>query len=596
MGEVILVAGVLMVVALAASLLAGRVRVPVLLLFLAVGMAIGSDGLGVVSFADYELARDVGIVALALILFEGGLTTRVRDLRPMIGPAASLSIGGTLLTALLTGGAAALLFDLPLLQGLLLGGIVASTDAAAVFAVMRSSTLEPRTARLLEGEAASNDPVAILLVIGFIDWIQVPDYGVLDMVLLFVQQLGIGAIAGLAVSLAAVRLLRLVALPTIGLYPVATLAIGALAFGIPDVLGGSGFLGVYIAGLVVGAGTLPAKRTVTAFHEGLAWVAQLSMFLTLGLLVFPNQLPEIAVEGTVLALVLALLARPIATVITTLPFRFSAAQRVVVGWAGLRGAVPVVLATFPVIAGIPDSVEFFNIVFFAVVVSLVIQGPTFEPLARRLGLTTNEPPLPEPLTELGASRKLGAEIVEFQVGKDDAVVGHRVRDLGLPREAIVSVIVREGQALAPRGSMRLQGGDHLHILVRLEAARELAELVERWRRGPVGPPPRPSLIMRGTSPIFSVGPYSEVNVEGEVTNPTKVVGERVVTRLRIRRDKPGALVLLEDGRYAVTGDLVMVGSRGSLSTYARRRASWADGDERAWMQTVVGALAADTFA
>jgi cell volume regulation protein A len=594
-GEIILITGLLTTLALAASLLAGRLRVPALLLFLAIGMAIGSDGLGLVHFDDYELARDVGIVALALIIFEGGLTTNAESLRSVAGTAALLSVGGTLLTAVITGAAAVLLFDLPTLEGMLLGGIIASTDAAAVFAVMRGSALPARTQHMLEGEAASNDPVAILLVIGFIEWIQQPDYGPVDMLWLFVKQLGLGAVVGVAVGLLAVRLLRRVDLPSIGLYPVASLAVAAIAFGIPDVLGGSGFLAVYATGLVLGSSPIPAKRTISAFHTGLAWLAQLSMFFTLGLLVFPSHLGDVAIEGTLLALVLAFVARPLAVAITTAFGPLSASERVLVGWAGLRGAVPVVLATFPVIAGIPDSIDFFNIIFFAVVFSLLLQGPTFEPLARRLGLTVEAPPLPDPIAEVGSSRRLGAEVVEYEVGADHAAAGARVRDLGLPREAIVSVIVRDGNALPPRGSMRLMAGDHLHILVRREASSELAELVERWRRGPLGPPPRPPRVVRGVAPIFTLKPLSEEVVEGEVTRPERVLGQPVVARLRIRRDEPGSLVLLADGRYAVVGPIVMVGARDDLASYARRRARGAESDERAWLQTVVGALAADTF-
>ncbi|HZJ29577.1 MAG TPA: cation:proton antiporter, partial [Solirubrobacterales bacterium] len=311
MGKVMLLAGGLMLVALAASALAGRLRIPGLLLFLGIGMAIGSDGLGIFNFADYALARDIGIVALALILFEGGLTTNVDKLRKVAATAASLAILGTLLTAAITGLAAAWLFNLPLLQALLLGSIIASTDVAAIFAMLRGSGLKPRLTRILEGEAGSNDPVAVLLVIGFIDWILEPGYGAANMAVLFVGQLAIGAVAGLAVGWAAARVMRAVELPTVGLYPVASLTAGGLAFGLADVAGGSGFLAIYLAGLSLSHAAIPAKRTITAFHGGLAWVGQLTMFLTLGLLVYPTQLPSIALEGTLLALVLVFVARPL---------------------------------------------------------------------------------------------------------------------------------------------------------------------------------------------------------------------------------------------------------------------------------------------
>ena len=491
MGELMLVSGLMMATALVASLLAGRLRVPGLLLFLGIGMAIGSDGLGWLGFDDYELARDVGIVALALIIYEGGLSTRVGDLRPVAGMAISLAVLATLLTALITGVAAFWLFDLTLLEGLLLGSIVASTDASAVFALLRGSALRPRLARLLEGEAGSNDPVAILLVLGFIEWITRPAYGVGDMGLLFARQLLVGAAAGIGVGWLSARWLRSVDLPTPGLYPVASLTVAALVFGAADVLGGSGFLAVYLAGLVLGASPIPARRTITAFHDGLAWVAQLALFLTLGLLVFPSQLGAIAVEGMVLALVLALMARPVASLASTAFARLTVQERILLGWAGLRGAVPVTLATFPLIAGVPGSLEFFNIVFFAVVVSLLAQGPSIEPLARRLGLTGDELAHHEPLVEIGTIRRLGAEVVEYTVEAGDAVAGARVRHLGLPREAVVNVIVRGDAAIPPRGSTRLQAGDRLHVLVRREVAEEVDAVTARWRSGPIGPPPRP---------------------------------------------------------------------------------------------------------
>jgi cell volume regulation protein A len=597
MGELLLVAGLLMAASLAASLLAGRLRVPGLLLFLALGVAVGSDGLGWLHFDDYRLARDVGLVAVAVILFEGGLTTNVAQLRPVAGTALSLAVLGTLLTALITGLAATWLFDLPLVEGFLLGSIVASTDVAAIFALLRGSSLQPRLARLLEGEAGSNDPVAILLVIGFIEWMTTSGYGVPDMLVLFARQIAIGVGVGVAVSWLAVRALRAIELPTVGLYPVASLTVVAIGFGAADVLGGSGFLAIYLAGLALANAQIPAKRTIVAFHGGLAWVAQLATFLTLGLLVFPSQLGSIVVEGTVLALVLTFVARPVASLVASATATLSPAERVVLGWAGLRGAVPIVLATFPVIAGIPDSLEFFNIVFFAVVLSLLLQGPTFEPLARRLGQTVVEPALPEPIAEVGTIRRLGAEVVEYPVGPDHAAAGAFVRDLGLPHEAVVNVIVRGEEAIPPRGSTRIEPGDRLHLLVRREVAREVEALMERWRVGPLRRPRPPKRRMRGTSPIFSVRPLNNSAVVGDPRSPDAVAGTPVVARLRMRRDRPGALVALEDGRYAVTGPVVMVGSRGDLTDYVRRRIPVVrDELERAWLQSVVGALAVDAFA
>ena len=589
-GELILVAGALLAAGIGASLLATRVRLPGLLLFLGLGMVIGSDGLGWISFNDYERARTIGVVALALILFEGGLTAGFQEIRPVLRPAVALALVGTLVTAGVTGMAAVWLFDLSTLDGLLLGSIIASTDGAAIFALLRGSTLRRRLARTLEGEAGLNDPVAVLLVVGFVDWIEKPDYGIGDMAILLVLELGIGAVVGAVVGWLAVRGLQRIRLDTPGLFPVATLATAAVAYGAADSLHGSGFLAAYVAGLALGSARIPAKRTVVVFHEGLAWVAQIAMFLALGLLVFPSQLDEVAVEGTALALVLVLVARPLAAFVSTAFDRFTNVERFVIGWAGLRGAVPVVLATFPVIDDVPDSLEFFNIVFFAVVISTLLQGTTFEPLANRLGVTTDEPALPRPLAETGTIRRLGAEIVEFPVHEDHAVVGRRVRELGLPRDALLSVIVRGGDAVLPRGSTRIEADDRLHVVVRSEVADRMGEVLNRWESGPLGEAPLERVALPGSG-VFSSRPWDDAR-DGDPAYPQEIEGVDVHDHLRTRRDRRGALVSLTDGRYAVTGSALAVGGSRQVQSYARRRlARETDDTARAWWQEVIGALA-----
>ncbi|HEV7845837.1 MAG TPA: potassium/proton antiporter [Thermoleophilaceae bacterium] len=592
-GQLILVAAALLAAGIGASLLASRIRLPGLLLFLAVGMAVGSDGLGWINFADYELARTIGVVALALILFEGGLTAGFHEIRPVLRPSLSLAIVGTVCTAVMCGLAAAWLFDLSTLEGMLLGAIISSTDGAAIFALLRESTLRRKLARTLEGEAGFNDPVAVLLVIGFIEWIQrEPDYGVLDLLGLFVTEMGIGAVVGLGVGWAAVRALRNARLASPGLYPVATLATAGLAFGGAATLHGSGFLAAYLAGLMLGSARIPAKQTVTVFHEGLAWVAQITMFLALGLLVFPSELGDVWFEGTLLALLLVFVARPLSAALATAFESFSAAERIVIGWAGLRGAVPVVLATFAVIEGVPEghTREFFNIVFFAVVISTILQGTTVEWLARKLGVTTSEPALPRPLVETGTVRRLGAEIMEYPVGEDDAIVGQLVRELGLPRDALLSVIVRGEEALLPRGSTRIEAADRLHVLVREEVAGEMTDILERWRLGPVGIPPRRRPLLRSGSSVFTTRPWTEA--DGDAGFPREIEGAPVAEHVRTRRDTPGALVVLEDGRSAVTGPLLAIGGPLQLQRFARRRlATEQDAAARAWWQEVIGALA-----
>jgi cell volume regulation protein A len=589
-GELILVAGALLAAGVGASLLARRVRLPGLVLFLAIGMLLGSDGLGWIAFSDYRLERTIGIIALALILFEGGLSAGFGEIRPVLKPALSLATIGTLITAMITGYAATLIFDLPLLEGLLIGAVLSSTDGAAVFALLRGSTLRRRLARTLEGEAGFNDPVAVLLVLGFIEWIENPDFGVADLAVKFVEEMAIGGAVGLAIGTAAVWMFRRARLDTAGLYPVASVAAAAMAFGAASVLHGSGFLAVYLAGLVLGSKPIPARAAISAFHEGLAWVAQITMFLTLGLLVFPSTLLDYWWQGTLIALTICFVARPIAVFVATSFQGFTVAEQTLLGWAGLRGAVPVVLAIFPVIANVPHDDELFNVVFFAVVISTILQGVSFVPLADWLGLTTDEPAVPRPLMETGAIRDLGADVVEYPVGTEDAIVGLRVRELGLPRDSLLNVIVRDGQALPPRGSTRIEAGDRLHVLVVQAIAGEFQQLLERWRHGPFEAPPRRRPAVYGRQVIFSTRPWDEA-AHGDPAHPTEVVGVPVIERMRIRRDTRGALVALDDGRYAVTGPSMAVGSAVDLQRYARGRIDRSQTEaERAWWQQVIGAL------
>jgi potassium/hydrogen antiporter len=588
----ILIAGVLLAAGIAGALLADQVRVPALLLFLGLGMLAGSEGIGEIHFSNYELARTLGTIALVLILFEGGLTSGWSEIRPVLGTAASLATLGTLATALLAGVAAKWIFGLSWLEGMIVGSAIAATDSAAIFAVLRNSTLEKRLARSLEGESGMNDPVALLLVIGFIEWIQQPNYGAADMIGLIALKIAVGIVVGLIFGRLAVWVLDRIELPSDGIYPVATIAAAALAYGVSEVCQGSGLLAVYLTALALGSARIPAKRSVISFHEGLGWVSQIGLFILLGLLVFPGDLGGVAVKGLALSAVLIFVARPIATFVATAFTSFDVREKVMLGWAGLRGATPIWLATFPVVAGVRSGEEEFAIVFFVVVTSTLVQGASFEPLAKRLRLTTDEPALPRRLFESGRIREMGGDVVAFRLPPGAVAAGHRVRDLELPREALVNVIVRDGHAIPPRGATELREGDELHVLVRGALRDQVEKLTERWVKGPLGKPAPPPLPRRAASQVFSVRP---LRAGEDPETPTEIDGIPVVAVLRSRSEAVGAMAAMADGRYAVTNEkIVAMGGRRALAGWCERRAELegVEGEEKAWLQEITGALIA----
>jgi cell volume regulation protein A len=417
---------------------------------------------------------------LAAILYEGGLSTSWRRLRRVAAPAALLSTVGVVATAVLTGAAAYSLFELSWLEAVLLGAVVASTDAAAVFATLRYTNIRRRLARTLEAETGGNDPVAIALTIGLIDWIEKPSFAFPDLLLLVLRQLTLGLVVG--VCLGALAMWVFARLPhSIGAFaPVASVAAGALSFGTADVIGGSGFLAVYLVGLAVGSTPSRYRRQLVAFHEGLAFVAQVAMFVVLGLLVFPSDLPAVALPGLALAVLLVIVIRPIAVWISTAFSKFTARERVLLGWAGLRGAVPIVLATFVLSSELGKAETIFNAVFFVVVVSALLQGTTLEWTAARLGLVDPRPAVVAAPLEVDALGSL--ELVEFDVAGDHAIAGSAVRELGLPRNALIAVVARHGDTIPPRGTTTIESGDRLFVLAPRTLRAELEDVFVRWRR------------------------------------------------------------------------------------------------------------------
>jgi potassium/hydrogen antiporter len=480
-GVVLLLVGAVLATSVLVALATARTGVPVLVAFLALGMLLGSDGPGGIEFNDAELARDVGIVGLVLILFEGGLQTSWRRLRSVAVPAGLLSTVGVVVTALLTGVAAQLLFDLTWLQAILLGAVVASTDAAAVFATLRYTRLRRRLARTLEAESGGNDPMAIALTLGLIAWIENPDsHGFGDLVLLVVRQLTLGIAVGVVLAVAAAWIFARLPRSVGPFAPVASLSAAGLSFGAADVVGGSGFLSVYLVGLAVGSTPSRYRRQLVGFHEGLAFLSQVVLFVVLGLLVFPHELGDVAVSGLALAALLALLIRPVAVWASTVFTDFTSRERLLLGWAGLRGAVPIVLATFVLSSEVANADTIFNAVFFVVLVSAILQGTTLERVAGRLKLLAPIAPRHEPPIELGESSTL--DLLDFVVAQDHAIAGAAVREVGLPRTAIIAVVVRDDVSIPPRGSTVIEPGDRLYVLAPHGIRPEIEDVFSRWQR------------------------------------------------------------------------------------------------------------------
>lgn len=470
-------AGMLLALAGLASPISNRLGVPVLVLFLALGMLAGSEGIGGIPFADYALAFRLGTIALVLILFDGGLNTAPAVLRRAAWPAGVLATAGVVATAGLTAGIG-LLLGLDPMTAMLVGAVVSSTDAAATFAVLRSSGVRLResTAATLEVESGLNDPMAILLTTVAIEIALDRAPGAGAIAWLFVAQFGIGGLVGVGSGLAARALLRSVQLPAAGLYPVLTLAIAFLSFGATTLLGGSGFVAVYATGLVLAAGPMPYGAGVRRVHDGLAWLAQIMMFTLLGLLVFPSRLLPTLGIGLALALLLAFVARPLAVTPILAALRVPWRENVFVGWVGLRGAVPIVLGAFPAVAGYAKGDEIFHLVFFVVLASSFVPGATVGWAARRLGLADPGPPPPPIRVDLVSLRELPGDFVWYHVVQASAVAGTFVRDLPLPEGSLVTMVVRDRDVVVPRGSTRLEPGDQVCVFV-LPEARALLDLL-----------------------------------------------------------------------------------------------------------------------
>jgi cell volume regulation protein A len=480
--ELILIIGsALVLLSIVIAKISDNVGVPTLVLFLGIGMLAGVDGPGGIEFNDAGLTQAVGIICLVFILFAGGLETRWSDTRPVAVQAFSLATLGVFLTALAVGFFAHMVLGFPLLHGLLLGAVISSTDAAAVFAVLRSRSVNLRgTLRpLLELESGSNDPMAVFLTVGIIQLLLTPEMSVVDLLLLFVQQMGIGAVAGLAFGRGMTLTLNRLRFPYEGMYPVFGLAYAVLVYGATASLGGSGFLAVYIAGIVAGSTGFLHQKSLVRFFDGVAWLSQICMFLALGLLVTPSSAVDELLPGLFVSLFLMFIARPLSVLIALGPAPCSWRERLFVAWVGLRGAVPIVLATFPLIAGVAYADRLFNLVFFVVLTSALFQGWSIPSVARLFGV---DAPLERqrkyPL-ELVTLEGVNTDLVDVFLPVGSWAAGRPLVELGLPRDMLVVLIGRNDQYLVPTGATVLEAGDTLLALAGKEQLATLREILER---------------------------------------------------------------------------------------------------------------------
>ena len=463
---ILLIAGLLLVLSLVASTASNQLGIPALVLFLVIGMLAGSDGPGGIAFDNAWVAQFVGVVALIYILFSGGLDTNWQHIRPVLGSGLVLANLGAVFSMLLVGGFAILAFDFAPLTALLLGAIISSTDAAAVFSVMRTrgvnlkGDLEP----LIELESGSNDPIAVFLTIGLTQLLMQPEASLWGLLVTFVLQMVVGALAGYGLGRGMTWLINRLPLRQEGLYSVLTLALILLVYGLTSVLRGNGFLAVYVAGIVMGNHNFIHKRSLLRFHEGIAWLMQISMFLTLGLFVFPSRLIPVAPMGLLLSLFLLFIARPLSVYGALLFARLGLAEKTMVAWAGLRGAVPIILATFPLLAGVPGADLIFHLIFFVVLTSVLVQGISIGWMAQWLKVNAPQPVLYHHELEFIPDVTIDSQLLELRVVPHSPIIGKSVVQMGLPRDALIVLVRRGHESLVPNGATVFEANDRLLLL------------------------------------------------------------------------------------------------------------------------------------
>ncbi len=472
---IILLMGIFLLSGVMMTKISARVGVPALILFMFLGMLLGSDILGLIHFSSAKTAQMVGVFALIVILFEGGLQTQWKHVRPVLAGSAVLATVGVVITTSIVAIAAHYVLSIGWLESFLLGSIVGSTDAAAVFSVLSGQNIKQKLSSTLEAESGTNDPMAMFLTIVFIEWILMPEISAWSFVGMFLLQMGLGLLFGFGLGFFASKTMNMIKLDAGGLYAVLSAGFAIFIYSLTAVLGGSGLLAVYIAAMIIGNRELTHSHSIFSFHEGFAWLMQIVMFVILGLLVFPSELAswDLIWKGLILSFVLLAIARPIAVFVSTMFFPYTMREKWFISWSGLRGAVPIVLATFPMLAGIQNSTLYFNIVFFIVLTSALLQGSTIPYVADLLKL--NGTPIPQRIhsLELISMARANAEMLEIVISSTSPFVGQLVQTIGFPEKTVISAIIRQGDLVMPTGATKLQAKDVLYILTAKEQVKNV---------------------------------------------------------------------------------------------------------------------------
>lgn len=481
----LLIGASLVLFSIAIAKLSDNLGIPTMVLFILVGMLAGSEGPGGIFFDNAELAQSIGTVALILILFAGGLETRWRDARPALRDASLLATLGVALTAVIVGLFVTYVLRVPILQGMLIGAIISSTDAAAVFSVLRSKKLRLKghLQPLLELESGGNDPMAVFLVVGLIQMIMSPGSTPLGLASQFVYQMSMGGVVGFVLAKVMIIVFNRLRLAYEGIYPVLALAFVSLIYGATTILGGSGFLAVFIAGVVGGACDFVYKRSMLRFFDGMAWLSQITMFVTLGLLVFPSQIIPVAGVGVLISVVLIAFARPLSVFAVLALSGLGWKEKAFVSWIGLRGAVPIILATFPLLAGVTGGSLIFNLVFFIVVTSALLQGWSIPFAAKVLEVQGPAAGTSPPPIELTIPEKTDSELIDLIIPFNSAVHGKSIVDMGLPEDSLIILISDGDKFVVPGGSSVLHEGDTILVLSSNRSLEEVKAIISRQSPG-----------------------------------------------------------------------------------------------------------------